>query len=66
MATIPITNNPSPITITAGITIGRFTTRTADQQDHPEREGREPVLPFGCSSNRSLRGSKNGDTPEAT
>jgi glutamate-1-semialdehyde 2,1-aminomutase len=29
VATIPSTNTPSPITITAGITSGRFTTRTA-------------------------------------
>ena len=65
VATTPITNTTSPITITAGITSGRLITRTAISRITPNaRAGSQR-----CSaevSNRSLRGVKNGDTLEAT
>ena len=65
VATIPITNNPNPITITAGMTIGRFTTRTETSRITPNARAGSQCC-HSDSSNRSLRGSKNGDTPEAT
>ncbi len=65
MATIPITNTTSPIAITAGITSGRFTTRTETSRIAPNaRAGSQRCS--ADASNRSLRGLKNGDTPEAT
>ena len=65
MATTPIPNTTSPITITAGITSGRLITRTAISRITPNaRAGSQR-----CSakvSNRSLRGVKSGDTLDAT
>ena len=65
MTTIPITKTTSPIPITAGITSGRFTIRTAISRITPNASAGSQR----CSaevSDRSLRGVKYGDTSEAT